>query len=85
MLAARGRFAEAEELGREAIQMFADAEDPNLQGRIRMDLAWVLRMAGKPTEAEYAAQEALAFFERKGNRPSSDATRAFIEELDAAR
>lgn len=81
VLAARGRFAEAEELGREAIQMFADAEDPNLQGRIRMDLAWVLRMAGKTKEAEHAAREALVLFERKGNRPSSSAARAFIDEL----
>jgi hypothetical protein len=44
-----------------------------------MDLAQVLRMAGKSAEAEQAAREALALFERKGNRPSSSAARAFIE------
>ena len=31
------------------------------------------------------AREALALFERKGNRPSSDATRAFLEELAVQR
>jgi tetratricopeptide (TPR) repeat protein len=80
VLAARGEFAEAERLGREAVQMLAEAESPNLQGDLWMDLAKVLRMAGQPAEAEHAAREALVFFERKGNRPSSAATRAFIEE-----
>ena len=81
VLASRGLFPEAERLGREAIQMFADAECPNTQGHIRMDLARVLMMAGMPTEAERTAAEALRFFERKSNRPSSATTRAFIEEL----
>lgn len=61
--------------------MLEDAEDPNGQGSVRMDLAQVLRMAGKSVDAEHAAREALAFFERKGNRSSSGATRAFIAEL----
>jgi hypothetical protein len=46
-----------------------------------MDLARVLRAAGKTGEAKDAAQEALPFFERKGNLPSSAATLAFIKEL----
>ncbi len=49
---------EAERLGREAIEMFADAECPNTQGHIRMDLARVLMMAGMPTDAEQTAAEA---------------------------
>ena len=81
VLAARGKFDEAEQLAREAVQMLEDAEDPNGQGSVRMDLAQVLRMAGKSVDAEHAAREALAFFERKGNRSSSGATRAFIAEL----
>lgn len=45
---------------------------PELPGRDAwMDLAQVLRTAGKPGEAEQAAREALALYERKGNRPSS--------------
>jgi tetratricopeptide (TPR) repeat protein len=81
VLAARGEFAEAEPLAREAVRLYADAEAPNYQGDVWMDLAQVLRMAGKPAEAEQAAREALAFYERKGNRPASETSRAFIDEL----
>ena len=84
VLAAGGKFDEAERLGREAIRMFADAEDPNTQARIGMDRARVLLMAGKTGEAEEAARSALSFFERKGNRASSVQTRTFLEELGAS-
>lgn len=81
VLASRGELAEAEQLGRDAVEILTDAEAPALQGEVRMELARILRMAGKPAEAEQAAREALALFERKGNRPSSAAARAFIEAL----
>ncbi len=81
VLAARGEFAEAEQLGREAVRLYADAECPNLQGDVWMDLAQVLRMAGKPADAEQAARQALALYERKGNRPASESAREFIDEL----
>jgi class 3 adenylate cyclase/tetratricopeptide (TPR) repeat protein len=83
VLASRGETEEAERLAREAVRMCADAgaESPNFQGDAWMDLARVLRMAGKPAEAEQAAREALALYERKGNRPSSAATRMFLQEL----
>lgn len=48
---------------------------------MRMDLAQILRTAGKLEEAKHTAEEALAFFELKGNRPSAASTRAFIAEL----
>jgi tetratricopeptide (TPR) repeat protein len=81
--AARGEFAEAEQLAREAVELFADAQMPNFQADGWMDLAKVLRMAGKALESEGAAREALALYKRKGNRPASAATRAFIEELSS--
>jgi class 3 adenylate cyclase/tetratricopeptide (TPR) repeat protein len=81
VLAARGGFVEAERLARTAVEMLEGAEAPSLQGDIWMDLARVLRLAGKPAEAERAAREALALYERKGVRPLSAATHAFIEEL----
>jgi hypothetical protein len=61
--------------------MLEGAESPGAQGAVRMDLARVLRMAGKKKEAELAAHEALELFERKGNRASSASTQAFLEEL----
>jgi len=80
VLAARGEFGEAELLAWEAVRLYADAESPNFQGDVWMDLAQVLRMAGKPAEAEQAAREALALYERKGNRPASESAREFIDE-----
>ena len=79
--AARGEFEAAEQLAREAVELLADAESPNSQGDAWFDLAQVLRMAGKPGEAGHAAGEALAFYERKGNRPASGTARAFIDGL----
>jgi tetratricopeptide (TPR) repeat protein len=81
VLAARGEFADAEPLAREAVDLYAEAEAPNFQADTWMDLAKVLRMAGKLDEAAGAAREALALYELKGNRPASASTRAFIEEL----
>ncbi|MGZ6543982.1 MAG: adenylate/guanylate cyclase domain-containing protein [Actinomycetota bacterium] len=82
--ASRGEFEVAEQLAREAVALYADAEAPNFQGDAWMDLAEVLRMAGKPVEAGYAAGEALAFYERKGNRPAAGTARAFIEGLSGS-
>ena len=81
VLAARGEFADAERLAREAVDLYAEAEAPNFQADTWMDLAKVLRMAGKLDEAAGAAHEALALYERKGNRPASASTRVFIDEL----
>jgi tetratricopeptide (TPR) repeat protein len=83
--AARGEFAEAERLAREAVDLYARAESPNSMGDAWMDLARVLRTAGKHEDAGRAAREALALYERKGNRPASDSTRAFIDALGPSR
>jgi len=83
--AARDEFAEAERLAREAVDLYADAESPNFQGDGWLDLAHVLRSAGKLPEAEAAARRALALYERKENRPASELTRAFIDSLDPSR
>ena len=81
MLAARGEFDEAERLARQAVELYAEAENPSAQADTWMDLAKVLRTARKAAEAEHAAREALALYERKGNHPASASTRAFIDEL----
>ena len=82
VLAARGEFDEAERLAREAVQMLEDAESPGAQGGVRMDLARVLLdRPASPPRPSTPPEEALAFFERKGNRASSAAARAFLEDL----
>jgi class 3 adenylate cyclase/tetratricopeptide (TPR) repeat protein len=81
VLAARGRFDEAERLARETVGMLEGAEFPMARGDVQMDLARVLRMAGRLTDSEVAAREALASYERKGHRPSAASARAFLDEL----
>ena len=83
-LSARGEHDEATRLASEAVEMLRDAETPNFQGDAWMDLAHVLRRAGEVAEAAEAAREGLAHYERKGNRPSSASTRAFLEELGSS-
>jgi len=84
VLSSRGEYDEAEQMAREAVHMTEGTEWPGGQGGARRDLAQVLRMAGKGKGAADVAREALAFFERKGDRSSSMATRAFIDELEQA-
>jgi class 3 adenylate cyclase/tetratricopeptide (TPR) repeat protein len=80
-LAARGEHDEAERLAREAVELYANAESPNFQADVWMDLAKVVRTAGKRAEAERAAREALALYERKENQPGVAIAQAFIDEL----
>jgi class 3 adenylate cyclase/tetratricopeptide (TPR) repeat protein len=83
VLSSRGGSDMAERLAWEAVQMLEGAESPQMQGEARMDLAQVLRIAGKIGEAEQAAGEALGYFERKGNRPLAASARSLLEELHA--
>jgi tetratricopeptide (TPR) repeat protein len=82
VLAVRGN-PDAEDLAREGVGMFLEArsEAPDTVGDAWFDVAQVLRMIGKQGEAAEPAREALALYERKGNRPASAIARAFIEEL----
>jgi Flp pilus assembly protein TadD len=84
VLSSRGELGEAERLAHEAVRSLDEADWPEGQGNARMDLARVLRTAGKVADAEQVAREALALFERKGNRPSSASTRAFLKELGSS-
>lgn len=81
VLASRGAFAEAERLAREAVELYSNAEAPNFQADVWMDLARVLQAAGKRSDAEQGAREALALYERKGNQPAVALSRAFIDGL----
>jgi tetratricopeptide (TPR) repeat protein len=81
VLVARGDLEDAEDQARAVIAMVADAEEPEAQGDARMELARVLRAAGRPSEAEQAAREAFAIYDRKENAPAAALARAFIKEL----
>src|SRR5205807_5933870 len=67
ILARRGRFSEAEALVREALTIIDRSDDPNQQGNTLMDLAEVLRLAGRHQEAGAAIEQATELFRQKGN------------------
>ena len=81
VMAARGDLRGAEDRARAVVAMVADAEWPGPQGDAWMELARVLRAAGRPSEAEHASREALALYERKGDRPSVEAAMMFLDGL----
>jgi tetratricopeptide (TPR) repeat protein len=80
-LAAAGELVEAEELARDALRTVEQTDDLNRQGRVLVDLAGVVRRAGREAEAIALEEQALARFERKGNVVSAEKVRA---ELDGA-
>ncbi len=63
----RGEHAEAERLGREAVEISERTDALNAQGDALCDLAEVLETAGRPTEATEALEQALDRYERKQN------------------
>ncbi|HEX6332037.1 MAG TPA: adenylate/guanylate cyclase domain-containing protein [Actinomycetota bacterium] len=67
ILARRGELAQAEAMVREGVRLIGLAEDPDTQATALLDLAEVLRLAGRQDEAAATAAEAAGLFERKGN------------------
>ncbi|HET6813741.1 MAG TPA: tetratricopeptide repeat protein, partial [Actinomycetota bacterium] len=67
VLARRGRLAEAERVATEAVELAADSDMLGMQAGALLDLAGVLRLAGRDEEAAPLARQALALAERKGH------------------
>ena len=74
--ARRGRFAEAEQLAREAVAINERTDNLNGQGEGLWDLAEILYLAGPPEDAEGVLIQALECFERKKNRAQAAQVRA---------
>jgi DNA-binding SARP family transcriptional activator len=79
LLARRRRFEEAERLAREGVAVAANCEFVVLHADVLLDLAEVLRLAGRPDEAEAATAEAVNIYERKGNVAAAERARALAE------
>ena len=84
LVARRGSFAEAEALALDAIRIIEAAQDPDSQGYAYIDLAEVLRMAGRGEDAIRAADEAAGRFDQKGNTESAARARRLKAEIQAA-
>jgi tetratricopeptide (TPR) repeat protein len=67
LMSRRGMFDVAEGQAREAVRLAHGTDFLNLRGDVHVELAEVLRLAGKPEEAARSAQEALGLYEQKGN------------------
>jgi hypothetical protein len=84
VLARRGRDAEAEALGFEAVALADDGDDPVLKADARISLGEVLELAGKRAEAEQALESALELFETKGHVTGAAEVRRRLESLQHA-
>jgi tetratricopeptide (TPR) repeat protein len=67
VLASRGRYDEAERLGREAVALAERTDALNQRAKVRCDLAFVMRATGRGAEADAEIERAIALYDRKGN------------------
>jgi tetratricopeptide (TPR) repeat protein len=77
-----GQFVEAERLARVAVALIGQTDMTNDHGDALMDLAEVLELASKHTEAADAIEQAVGLYERKGNVVMSERARSSLAELD---
>ena len=66
---------EAEKLAREGVALAADSEFVVLHADVLLDLAEVLRLAGRAEDAAEVTAEAVGLYERKGNVASARSAR----------
>jgi tetratricopeptide (TPR) repeat protein len=80
LLAAEGRMDDAHALALEAVRLAERMEFPTLHADALRDLADVLQEAGRPDEADAAAQAALDLYRRKGVSPTIGGSRDQVHD-----
>jgi tetratricopeptide (TPR) repeat protein len=78
LLARRQSFDEAEDRARDAVAIAERTDALNNQAKVRLDLAEVLRLAGRSAEAVAAIECAVDLFERKGNLLGAERARSLL-------
>ena len=78
--AASGRHAEAEETAREALAIVEETDLLDLHGDVLVDLAEILRLAGREEEARESAEAALDLYLRKGNEVAAHRARVLLAD-----
>jgi predicted ATPase/class 3 adenylate cyclase len=81
VLARLGHHEEAESLAREARTLIEQVDSPPTRANSLLDLADVLILGGKSTEAIPLIEEAVLLHERKGNVVTAARGRAMLERL----
>ena len=84
ILARRGKHAEAERIGCQAVAIADKTQELNGQADAYADLAETLTLIGKPDSAREASTEALARYQRKGNLVGARRAQAMLAELEPA-
>jgi class 3 adenylate cyclase len=79
--ARRGDFEVAQALAQKAAALAESTDAFGLHGDVRMDLAEVLSLAGRPEEAAVALKRAIELYEAKGISVLADKARALLSEL----
>jgi ATP/maltotriose-dependent transcriptional regulator MalT len=83
LLAEQGDLEEAERVGRESVTRAEATDFLTVRGLALSDLAEVLMLAGKPTEAADVFDQAAGVYDRKGNLVMASRTRARLVEVRA--
>jgi DNA-binding SARP family transcriptional activator len=84
VLARRGRAKEGERVARRALQLAEPTDFLNMRGHTLMDLAEVMRLAGRSGDAVSAVTGALHLYEQKGNVVAAREARQAQSELASA-
>jgi predicted ATPase/DNA-binding SARP family transcriptional activator len=83
-LARKGRKRKAEALAREAVALANETDFLNFHAGALVDLAEVLRLGGRQTEAAAAMAEAVRLYEEKGNTVFAARARTLLRSLGGA-
>jgi DNA-binding SARP family transcriptional activator len=78
LLGWEGRAGEAAALAREAVRLAAPTDMLTMRADALLDLAEILRLSGPSAEADAAARQALALYERKEDRVSAARARPLL-------
>src|SRR6266545_4457489 len=81
LLARRGRFEEAEAMGREALEIVDRTGESDHKGDAYLDFAEICRLAGKTADEEEALRQAIAWYDAKGNLVMAGKARMLLAEL----
>jgi tetratricopeptide (TPR) repeat protein len=73
-----GSFVDAEDAARAAVALSDQSDALNDRAQVSLDLAEVLRLAGRQDEAREPTAAAVALYERKGNAVAADRARSLL-------
>jgi tetratricopeptide (TPR) repeat protein len=83
VLAQQGDFETAEELARVSVALAAESDFYPAHADALMDLAQILELRGEPKAAASSVEQAIRFYELKGNLPQAERARTLLTALRA--